>query len=477
MKKNGISVIVPVYNVQDYLEQCLDSLCQQTNPFDEVILVNDGSTDGSQKICERYCERHNNFILVNQSNQGLSCARNRGVEIAQADYILFVDSDDYVSPDMGAVLRKELEKGELEILYYSADVKHEIEKASTNNPYIRMEELCKETMTGLNFFRKSFPQQYIVSACMAVYDKRFLLKNNLLFPKGIYYEDEVFSIYAMMSAERVACIPNKLYIRRYRNNSIMTSNISVKKCKDIIEVQNRIWEFLHNQCRDTLELPTLRMFISNGIYQVIDKIGDLKDKSQIKDDVDQLVIVFFEYWSDLYRIEEMSRVDCGAFLFILKSARTEMDAIENDYIVKKFKEYENLYYATEKKYLEEIIRKLSELPLNCDNKKIGIYGIGNHTVKLIDLYQRYVGNLESKIYFIVSDKCGTEKFMDREVVDCSSIPQETDEIIISSKVYQNEMRKCLLESGVKENIIHTIYAADEISDLVIEWKILNMQKE
>ena len=67
--------------------------------------------------------------------------------------------------------------------------------------------------------------------------------------------------------------------------------------------------------------------------------------------------------------------------------------------------------------------------------------------------------------------------MDREVVDCSSIPQETDEIIISSKVYQNEMRKCLLESGVKENIIHTIYAADEISDLVIAWKILNMKKE
>ena len=152
----------------------------------------------------------------------------------------------------------------------------------------------------------------------------------------------------------------------------MTSNISVKKCKDIIEVQNRIWEFLHNQCRDTLELPTLRKFISNGLYQVIDKIGDLKDKSQIKDDLDQLVNIFFEYWSALFRKGELSWEDCGAILFILKIARLKIDVIENNRIVKKFKEDENLYYATEKKYLEEIIRKLSELPLNCDNKKIGI---------------------------------------------------------------------------------------------------------
>lgn len=122
MNRESISVIVPVYNVEEYLEQCLDSLCKQIEVFDEVILVNDGSTDASQRICKKYCYLNKNFILINQRNQGLSSARNNGLKIAKSNYILFVDSDDYVCLDMAHIIKNKLVTEKLDVLYYSANI-------------------------------------------------------------------------------------------------------------------------------------------------------------------------------------------------------------------------------------------------------------------------------------------------------------------------------------------------------------------
>ena len=94
-----ISVIVPVYNVETYLEECLDSIQNQTYTDFEVLLVNDGSTDGSQAICERYCQADKRFRLINQSNQGQSVARNTGVTASRGEFIAFVDSDDIILPN------------------------------------------------------------------------------------------------------------------------------------------------------------------------------------------------------------------------------------------------------------------------------------------------------------------------------------------------------------------------------------------
>ena len=91
-----ISVIVPVYNVETYLEECLDSIQNQTYTDFEVLLVNDGSTDRSKAICERYCKENRRFHLLNQENQGLSAARNTGVAASRGEFIVFVDSDDMI---------------------------------------------------------------------------------------------------------------------------------------------------------------------------------------------------------------------------------------------------------------------------------------------------------------------------------------------------------------------------------------------
>ena len=106
-----ISVIVPVYNVEEYLEECLESICKQTYTDIEVILVNDGSTDGSKEICERYCQKDSRFKLINQENQGQSAARNNGVIVSTGEYITFVDSDDVISTKYVEILNRYMTEG------------------------------------------------------------------------------------------------------------------------------------------------------------------------------------------------------------------------------------------------------------------------------------------------------------------------------------------------------------------------------
>ena len=105
-----ISVIVPVYNVEEYLEECLESIQYQTYTDIEVILVNDGSTDSSKEICERFCQADSRFRLINQENKGQSAARNRGVKESVGQFIMFVDSDDIINKDVLEVLLPYMKK-------------------------------------------------------------------------------------------------------------------------------------------------------------------------------------------------------------------------------------------------------------------------------------------------------------------------------------------------------------------------------
>ena len=132
-----ISVIVPVYNVEEYLEQCLDSIQCQTYTDIEVILVNDGSTDRSKEICERYCKKDSRFKLVNQENKGLSGARNRGMSESKGEFISFVDSDDVIKEDMLEQLMKQMTSEDIDIVEcWNTNDKHELYLPSSKDAEI-----------------------------------------------------------------------------------------------------------------------------------------------------------------------------------------------------------------------------------------------------------------------------------------------------------------------------------------------------
>ena len=155
-----LSIIVPVYNVADYLAKCLDSLLTQDLPQNEyeIIVVNDGSTDNSGDIAQQYADKYAGITLINQANQGLSGARNTGIQQAKGDYIQFVDSDDYLEVYVLGGLMKQIEKDKLDVLRYkyqnvrinNASNKYEIFKPYKSSSFL-FDDYSSDVTEGLNF--------------------------------------------------------------------------------------------------------------------------------------------------------------------------------------------------------------------------------------------------------------------------------------------------------------------------------------
>ena len=175
-----VSVIVPIYNVEEYLEECLESIRNQTYTNIEVILVNDGSTDGSREICESYCEKDIRFRLINQENQGQSVARNRGFKESIGQYIMFVDSDDVVNTDVLEVLLPYM-KTDVDIV--ECEMTREKEAFFLNKiPTIVFEGNSKEAILNCIAFRA-------VKFCAFTKLYRREIVEKIPFLEGYIYED------------------------------------------------------------------------------------------------------------------------------------------------------------------------------------------------------------------------------------------------------------------------------------------------
>lgn len=226
-EKPFVSVIVPVYNVEKYLRECLDSVCGQTLKNIEIICVNDGSTDGSLAILEEYAAKDSRVRIISQENRGLSGARNAGLSVARGKYIYFMDSDD-VSPQ-GALVKMfaEMETNSLDVLFFGAESFFESEELEKAHPVYKT--LYKrrpfETQSGQSLvlaFKKA-GCGFSPSACCYCSSRIFLNENSIRFLEGILYEDNVFFWKMILSAKRAKSISDALFRRRVRAGSIMTN--------------------------------------------------------------------------------------------------------------------------------------------------------------------------------------------------------------------------------------------------------------
>ncbi len=443
-----ISVIVPIYNVETYIRDCLNSLASQTQPFKEIILVNDGSEDGSVKICEEYCRHYKNMILINQENQGLSAARNTGLKYAKGNYIVFIDSDDYVTEDMHESIHEVLLKNDLDILYYNADVLDELNSGYAEK-LVRSEFLNNRIMTGIQFLEESFPDDYRTSSCLAVYNKKMLMEHHILFPYGLYYEDNIFFIQTVLNAKRILCVPNCFYIRRLRQGSIMTGSLNVNKCLSHIAVNMLIWQELDNYEFKNMYKNFYRKYISVRMIETLCFLKQFLGNEDVKKEMLVMLRAYMKKWASLYNQGDLSWEDIYSLRMITNSLYDLQD--------------HNCEEWSKGMHLDHIAdimmrRRLSQLPLNDAAKEVGIYGIGKHTQSMLELYQRYVGAIKCKLFFVVTEK-KQDSFLDRRVTSCSEIPENAI-IIISSQIYQNEMVNLLLEKGIKEERIIILYDAD-----------------
>ena len=209
-----ISVIVPVYNVERYIRQCVESILEQTYADLEIILVDDGSTDGSGSICDEYKLKDNRVVVIHKCNGGLSEARNAGLDIARGEYIGFVDSDDYIEPDMYEVLYKNCERYAADLAaarFVKFNTQGEVRKNFTEN----IEVFSREEMLRLFIVGD---RRYEIT--MSVWDRLYKreLISDLRFPVGKCYEDIVFST-KVIEKSKTFSNPN------YKSASLKTASI------------------------------------------------------------------------------------------------------------------------------------------------------------------------------------------------------------------------------------------------------------
>lgn len=434
-----ITLIIPVYNVEKYLAQCLDSVVGQSVPFDEVILINDGSVDKSLSICERYILKYDCFKLINQRNQGLSAARNTGLNYAAGKYVMFLDSDDILRLNMVSRLKDELENHHLDAVYFDADIQCESGFMVNKNIYDRdIKEIAGIKMNGWEFFLRCYPENYIVSACMAVYKKSIIENAGILFPEGLYYEDNYFSFMFMNRAECVTYIPEKLYIRRYRKDSITTSGYSERKFTDHIKIVLLVWEEVSKKAGSVLSEHNsiLLKFVNNCCSVILNNYGLCKE---------QKIVLSEDAESYLYRMAESYEMLLEQFH--LKD-KAECLTLLN-FCLKNLKQI-SLFCPANRKNTEQMIKKIIEkqkhlyrtllcnLPLNQKRCKVGIYGTGKHTEGLLAVYEYLIGKITCDLIFLDSYKTNGI-YRDRTVIHYQQVDKSFDLIIISSFLYEQEM--------------------------------------
>ncbi len=224
MSDKLISVIVPVYNVELYIEKCVESICNQTYTSIEVILVDDGSTDSCPQKCDNFAKSDTRIKVIHKKNGGLSDARNVGIDLANGDYLMFVDGDDYIDENMCQVLLDTLEK-------YGADISicnFKYVGENLADEFVQMNQhmpIKDEVISGRRVIENKVmgPQSwYWVVAWNKLYSRR--LFESVRFPKGKTHEDEFIFHEIFMQCRGVACTSQALYLYVQRGNSIMNSS-------------------------------------------------------------------------------------------------------------------------------------------------------------------------------------------------------------------------------------------------------------
>lgn len=252
-----ISLIIPVYNVEKYLSECLESVLAQTYKKLEIIIVDDGSTDDSLSICKEFKKRDKRIRLITQKNGGLSSARNTGLKNVSGDYIGFVDSDDFIHPKMYEFLYKTIN-----------DQNADIAECLVEEVFDYIEPPTKPkgsgeifSMEGKEALKKQMDGNSICSPKFAVWSKLFKKETikSLSFPKGMIHEDHLYDAQAFLNCRTFAYLNVALYYHRNRENSITTSAFCERDLDKLTLIKLRT-EFLEKRGLNDLVISSKKQY-------------------------------------------------------------------------------------------------------------------------------------------------------------------------------------------------------------------------
>lgn len=257
------SVIIPVYNTEEYIGACLESILNQTQKEVEIIVVDDGSTDRSLEIVSEYQKKNNDFIVICQENKKQGAARNLGMSLANGQYLYFMDSDDLLDSNALEILYNKAVKNALDFVTFDLKCFGGNEEEKLRYRYYDRSELRIEdkVYSGVEFWNNFYNKQDpLVSPCSVYLSKEFVNKFNMEFQEKLFYEDNEFMVKAYLKASRIMYIPEKFYNRRIRQESTMMSTFSYFHFKGILSNVKLIFHHIKNDKHDISEKESFIKF-------------------------------------------------------------------------------------------------------------------------------------------------------------------------------------------------------------------------
>ncbi len=419
-----LSIVIPVYNVEKYIARCLDSVLKQLTDEVEIIVINDGTTDSSMNICKEMIGKgYRNVKILSQENKGLAATRNRGIEEAKSEYIMFLDSDDELASDTIEKLLLCFEKyEETDIFYFDAEIVEEETKVARRNPYNRKNKVYGlDMIKGLDYFKNYYVDMMIVSVCLCVFKLELLKNNRLFFDINRLYEDNIFSFRALLTSKHICYLPYNLYIRRYRKNSITVKKPQEKNIVDICFLIRRYMEYKQT----IVEFDDCK--VSNAYLALIYKTFCWGNSEYIRSGL------------ELQCMDELIEEICNAFDLWPKKFQGSTYLLFRYYFLRKSTRADNLTINKIHRTLEEKYRMLFGELNGFSNGRIAIYGRGKHTDILKSEYRKLMGKEMSIHVYLDSFDAGSVAEDGIRVVPISKATEYADAIILSSNYYRLEM--------------------------------------
>lgn len=279
-----ISIIIPVYNVEKYLHRCIQSVVKQTYTNLEIILVDDGSSDRSPKICDEWSQRDSRIKVIHQNNAGVSAARNAGIQAAEGEYLYFVDGDDWIAPDLCEKVMDTFSKNDVDIVVFNC------ERISESGKRLGATETLIDGVLNTEDALKALMKDHINSY---VWNKicKYKVFQDISFPERSAFEDLAIAHKLILNANQIYCLNEQLYFYYQRNGSA-TSNIDAQKFGELFLSRCEVYAYIKILYPDIAEMIfpkvalTARRLYDRSLWEMVDKdvlneaVSFLRDNKQ-----------------------------------------------------------------------------------------------------------------------------------------------------------------------------------------------------
>ncbi len=269
-----ISVVIPVYNAAPFLDACMESVLGQTYTNTEILLIDDGSTDGSGEMCERYAAKDGRVRVAHKENGGASSARNAGLSLAKGTYLYFLDSDDHIEPELLRLLYENAEQNGSDLVFFDAWALNADTGEKSERNYSHRERYLPAP--GAEMMRRKVKNgDFHVGVWQLFYRTAFLREHGLRFLEGVVFEDYLFACQVYCLASRVSYVPEFLYTRVYHAGSVMTRKRNEHYFYSAVRVWRGVCAF---NAENRGDVP--QAYLVRGAYNALNCYSELSAKEK-----------------------------------------------------------------------------------------------------------------------------------------------------------------------------------------------------